>query len=219
MTGQHAVVSSMDTTHLVPPKRVSFSTLQFHFHPIVVGDNPAVSSGPPLTISWTAFQSIIVRIEEYERLNPDGPRLANEFFLSSNHRVNILTKIGYSKEEVREAAVLARRGRSQRIQTNHQYKWDQTHAKLESITRVLHNLSTFGRYKRREKEFLDAFMTTPSSLPHGNHHHPHSDPRHITASSSRRWSSDATKILNETILIDDDSQKSATSKSNSETVR
>ena len=48
---------------------VTFSTIEFHEHAIILGDNPATCDGPSLEIDWTEIGSPSkVGIEEYEKL-------------------------------------------------------------------------------------------------------------------------------------------------------
>jgi hypothetical protein len=51
-------------------RRVTFSTVAFHRHYLILGDNPAVSGGPPLTIGWQAVKSDILDLDEYETSRP-----------------------------------------------------------------------------------------------------------------------------------------------------
>jgi hypothetical protein len=45
---------------------VAWSTVEIHSHEVILGDHPSVSSGPPFTIEWTAFESVTVSVAEYE---------------------------------------------------------------------------------------------------------------------------------------------------------
>jgi hypothetical protein len=45
---------------------VTWSTVEIHSHAVILGDHPAVSSGPPFTIEWTAFESVTLTLAEYE---------------------------------------------------------------------------------------------------------------------------------------------------------
>jgi hypothetical protein len=48
-------------------KQVSFGDLTTSLHEIILGDNPAVSSGLPITIDWKPFEEVKETIEEHEQ--------------------------------------------------------------------------------------------------------------------------------------------------------
>ena len=52
-------------------KHVSFGTIEIIEFPITLGDNPAVSSGPPLTIEWEPQQRIRFDLDLFEEYRPE----------------------------------------------------------------------------------------------------------------------------------------------------
>lgn len=48
------------------PKTVNFGRLEFREYPIIMGANPSVSEGVPVTIDWDHFGEYDVDIESYE---------------------------------------------------------------------------------------------------------------------------------------------------------
>ena len=47
-------------------KSVSFSTISLQYYPIILGDNPACSQGPPITIDWDHFAKQTFDVDYYE---------------------------------------------------------------------------------------------------------------------------------------------------------
>jgi hypothetical protein len=48
---------------------ISFGSVSVHTHPVILGDNPAVSTGLPVTsLGWKAVNSKCFDIDEYERM-------------------------------------------------------------------------------------------------------------------------------------------------------
>jgi hypothetical protein len=88
-----------DTTS---PKTVGWADVSIHSHEIELGDNPAVSNGPPVAISWLSFESRTVSIDDYEE-NKVGRRTRQEMCLPPHVRDQILKQRGYSRGELREA--------------------------------------------------------------------------------------------------------------------
>lgn len=69
----HSVKQDLKTDSSVfgkTKKTVSFGTIHIYTHEVVLGDNPAVSTGPPLSIGWTMWDQQCCTVEEYERLHP-----------------------------------------------------------------------------------------------------------------------------------------------------
>ena len=46
--------------------KVKFSSVKIREYPMIPGDNPSVSNGPPLTMDWTASKTFSVTIDRFE---------------------------------------------------------------------------------------------------------------------------------------------------------
>ncbi len=84
-----------------PKKRVQFSTVKVCFHSLIVGDNPAVSKGVPLTLSWAHNSCETFSLDQHDT----SGKVARK--LSPYVREQIAQSAGASKlvqtrEEVRE---------------------------------------------------------------------------------------------------------------------
>jgi len=53
------------------PRGVKFGMVHIRTHDVILGDNPAVSRGPPLALNWDAVDSEHFSLEDYE--NKFGP--------------------------------------------------------------------------------------------------------------------------------------------------
>jgi hypothetical protein len=73
-----------------------------HSHVIELGDNPAVSHGPPITLGWEETDSCKLSVDDYEsRL--EGRRSKQELVLPGALREDRLRELGYSRQELKEA--------------------------------------------------------------------------------------------------------------------
>jgi hypothetical protein len=80
---------------------VAFSTVQIHSHEIMLGDHPSVSSGPAVTIEWTALHTRKLTIDEYEERNPSPSRSSHKALLLPRAvREDRLRKHGYSTRQL-----------------------------------------------------------------------------------------------------------------------
>lgn len=89
-----------DSSSLRPS--VTFSAVEFHTHNLILGDNPSVSVGPPLGMSWKAVESKILDLEEYETSRPPR-RDRRDLIVPRSTRVTWLRAEGYARSELAEA--------------------------------------------------------------------------------------------------------------------
>jgi hypothetical protein len=84
-------------------ENVRFSTLEIFDHPIILGDNPSTSCGPPLMIDWECIGSFQLSVDEYEASR--GPRRVKQTLVVPRYvREEWLREAGYARSEL-EAAV------------------------------------------------------------------------------------------------------------------
>ena len=82
-------------------RSVSWGDITFQNHARVLGDNPACS-GVPLSISWKAFETITISIDDYEDHRP-VPRKLYQLVVPKRMREDWLRSEGYARGEMREA--------------------------------------------------------------------------------------------------------------------
>ena len=81
---------------------VSFHTVIIREYGRCVGDNPAVSSGPPISLGWDYLPNREVPVDLYESdIRPSGPRTRKDFFLTPQKRFHILLdEWGFCVQEI-----------------------------------------------------------------------------------------------------------------------
>jgi hypothetical protein len=88
---------ALDSLEMGP--RVTFKTVEFHIHALILGDNPAVSVGPPLSIGWEAVASVILDLDAYETARP--PRQdSSDLVVPRAMRVDWLREEGCARSEM-----------------------------------------------------------------------------------------------------------------------
>ena len=109
-------VSTSIPSDKVEGRTVSFSTLAMREYPIMVGDNPAVMLGAPLTIDWTYGGEITCSVDDYEKTRPK-PRSMIELRIPASMRNDILKRSGYTRNEIMAGIKQANIGRGRRQRT------------------------------------------------------------------------------------------------------
>ncbi|KAG7354708.1 hypothetical protein IV203_004064 [Nitzschia inconspicua] len=108
----NALNSSIQHTQSAPPLRrnsVSFDTIRVRLYSQTVGDNPAVSYGPPISLDWDYVEQEEVTVDDYESQRPKR-RTLRQMALSYYHRKNLLLlQYGVSEGDLKKAKKQAER--------------------------------------------------------------------------------------------------------------
>lgn len=84
-------------------QHVSFSTVEIRKYPIILGDHPSCSCGPPISIGWDYNGAIeVFNLNLFEQMRP--PRRHNaELKLPFRLRRELISKIcGYREDQIKE---------------------------------------------------------------------------------------------------------------------
>ena len=106
-------------------RKVQFGTVVINEHPIIVGCNPAVSSGVPLSIDWERVSQRVMSIQDYETIRKPVRVEDNSMLLKdSTDRYYMLQSLGYSYKELRDAEKAVDMIRKFRQQSYEEYEYD-----------------------------------------------------------------------------------------------
>jgi hypothetical protein len=75
--------------------------------PMMIGDNPSVSSGAPIQIGWVPQSTITRNLDMYEHFREGKRRHDEKLIMKVPERLNILLRAGYSLEDIVAAAMTA----------------------------------------------------------------------------------------------------------------
>jgi hypothetical protein len=102
-------------------KAVSFGLIQVREYNRVVGDNPTVRVGPPMSIGWEFVQKQAVPVDDYEKIK--RPRTSDLRIMGSITRKSILRyEFDVSLEDIRAAEKMIQKIQRQRCRTVQQGK-------------------------------------------------------------------------------------------------
>jgi hypothetical protein len=116
---ESTVASNTDSIASITIKKsVSFGSIQVREYNRVLGDNPDVQFGPPISLGWNFVQKDALPMNEYETNKPQRTRGLR---MSSVTRRNLLTNVfGVPAEEIAAVEKEVKKIKKQRSQTNKQ---------------------------------------------------------------------------------------------------
>lgn len=101
------------------PKSVGFDTVKIRFYSQTMGDHPAVSYGPPISLDWDYEQQEDISLEDYESQRVFARRTMRQLVISYYRRKAILSRdYGFSEEELVKAKKDADKIKFKRAITN-----------------------------------------------------------------------------------------------------
>jgi hypothetical protein len=96
-------------------KSVSFHRIEIREHERALGDNPAVRTGPALSIGWGSVNAISIDVDEYEEFRPPR-RTRSELQMPPNVRRQLLVEqVGVNRSEINAASREAERIKQSRL--------------------------------------------------------------------------------------------------------
>ena len=148
---------------------IKFGTVTIREYPMVVGDNPSVTKGVPVTIAWEHLSEVSIDCIKYETVrikNSERGRKRNmqEMRMTAMYRFNVLKELGFSLQERKAAMKEATITRKQRHTTYNNIKNMARHEQIERVFSKISNIFSLGMKKRKERNFLKRHV--PSL--HGN---------------------------------------------------
>lgn len=147
-----------------PPVRsgmVRFDALTIHEFPMILGDNPACLAGPPLSISWEPQGTTSLTVDEFESTRPPR-RLQAQMIVPAAMRLEILRRTGYARNEIIALTKPVNIDRSRRRSSKEMQNLDKVNELTERVLRASRHVVTLGYIKRRERKFLEPFVTVTS---------------------------------------------------------
>ncbi|GFH57417.1 hypothetical protein CTEN210_13893 [Chaetoceros tenuissimus] len=132
--------------------RLTFGDVEVRSHQMILGDNPAVSSGAPVTIDWDPYNVAACPIDAYEKEREGQIRHSLECRIPEQARFEILKQV-HGASEITKGIKKVKQSKRERLETSSQlYKFEKDE-KIEKLTRGLRNM--FTNKKKKEREYFD----------------------------------------------------------------
>lgn len=85
-------------------KELAFSSIAIREYPVLIGDNPSVGEGVPLTIGWNHEKELAYGLEDYENDHRSKPKSLVDMKFSEEERAEIAKNLGYSESKIERIA-------------------------------------------------------------------------------------------------------------------
>jgi len=124
-----------------PAKEVGFGRIAFREYPIIMGGNPSVSEGVPVTLDWEFFNEYDVEVDTYEiAANKEftytaGSRRCPK--LDVAERAQMLLRQGYSMRDIVECTLEVLDIKEKRSDSVRSRKWDGFNSFVEVTKRAM----------------------------------------------------------------------------------
>lgn len=135
---------SNDSTDFVSSsyyKKVWFDSVAINYHKMILGDNPAVSDGAPVTIGWDAHEMEVVDVECFEATRPKKAKKLSSLKLAVEDRAAILLENGYTIKQLAKTLQQVEEIQRQRAQSCEMSKWDRLNEFAESSGKIFRKMA------------------------------------------------------------------------------
>lgn len=143
-------------------KKIVFSFLEVKEFPMILGDNPSCTDGPPVTIDWAydPKTQFVLDVDTFESMR--GVRRINkQLILPRSVREKCLARIGVSKNDMIAAIRQMRKDKHSRMVSSQQVGMDNLHEATEKVTSGLKKMFVF-KTSQYEKTLKKACSNAPS---------------------------------------------------------
>ena len=129
-------------------RNVSYSKIEFRKYQRTLGDNPSVSSGPPVALDWEYSPNhLILNVDDYEEKKRSRSKV--ELFMPKSIREDIVREYcDVSRSQMnavaKEINITTRNRKATALSTDAQEKWTEM---LQSASRKFKRILSFSKKK------------------------------------------------------------------------
>ena len=136
-----------------PKRRVNFDAIMIREYDRTLGDNPATTHGPPLTLDWEYEDVASIKVDDYEAQRAPR-RITEQMMIPGTARENILlTQTPTTKQQIQSMVSQVRSSRHRRQSTVAMQDFEEWHEAFEFVSRRFRRFRK-GLTKEREQELL-----------------------------------------------------------------
>jgi hypothetical protein len=96
-------------------KNVTFNNVEIRYYPVIIGDNPSVSDGCPVTIDWEPIGISLASLDEFETFRFKSRRHYSKLLMNEMTRYHLLLDAGYNVFDILDGERSAKLLKSERM--------------------------------------------------------------------------------------------------------
>ena len=96
-------------------KCVTFNKVEIRYYPVIIGDNPSVSDGCPVTIDWEPIGISLASLDEFETFRLKSRRHCSKLSMNEMTRYHLLLDAGYNTFDILNGERSAKLLKSERM--------------------------------------------------------------------------------------------------------
>jgi hypothetical protein len=132
---------------------VTFSQVQIRTFAHCVGDNPAVSLGVPLSLSWKILSEETATVDAYDPVHPQGTR-EEDLAIPASEREQVVRRAGYGTLDIRNAVRVVNAIKMERERTLDTKSNASSEEFVEKLVKGVVNATLRRKSKRMERALL-----------------------------------------------------------------
>jgi len=149
--------SSLLTKEIRHTHTVQFESVHIRDYPVVIGDSPSTSKGPPVSLGWEYEPATSLSMDEYESTRIEGGECERrdkvQLRLPSTVREEMLGSAGFSKHEIRQGVKQLLSDKQERRLSMRNYSRQRNKNPLQRGTSAI-----FSRFSKMGASALDISM-------------------------------------------------------------
>lgn len=139
-------------------QKVHFSNVEIRYYPMIIGDNPSVSDGCPVTIDWEPIGISLASLDEFENVRRNTRRHYSDIIMDKSARYDILVSSGHDSTDIFKAQRSSKSMRNERMLNSFHSRVNSRQVEMEEKIQMLSRafVNAVTNRKKKERRYLNS---------------------------------------------------------------